>query len=62
VAAPGILAGFAATALGLSLFRRSERFAAPLGALVVGFALVRWFPNVANHTFLLFVALSTLSW
>jgi hypothetical protein len=61
ISAPGLLAACAAVAVGLSLFRRTERVAAPLGTLIVGFAIVRWFPNVANHTFLLFLALCTLS-
>jgi len=61
VVAPGILAGLAATALALSAVPRTRSFAAPLGALVVGFAIVRWFPNVANHTFLLFLGLAALS-
>jgi hypothetical protein len=61
ISAPGILAACAAAAVALSFFRRTERAAAPLGALIVGFAIVRWFPNVANHTFLLFLALFTLS-
>ncbi len=61
ISAPGILAACATVALGLSLFRRTERFAAPAGALIVGFAILRWFPNIANHTFLLFLALLTLS-
>jgi hypothetical protein len=60
--APGILAACAAVALALALPRRTERLAAPLGALIVGFAAVRWFPNVANHTFLLLLALLALSW
>jgi hypothetical protein len=59
--APGILAACAAVALALALSRRTERLAAPLAALIVGFAVVRWFPNVANHTFLLFLVLLTLS-
>ena len=37
------------------------RVAAPLGAAIVGIAVVRYVPNVANHTFLLFLALAALA-
>jgi hypothetical protein len=42
----------------LSFIPAAERFAAPLGALALLVAMLLFFPNLANHTFLLLVLLA----
>lgn len=60
LAAPTLLALAAAStsAAALSFIPATERFAAPLGAAVLLFSIFYFFPNLANHTFFLLIALS----
>jgi hypothetical protein len=58
---PIALAGSAVVAFGLGSFPRTRGLAAPLAFATLLFAAVRFFPNVANHSFLLLVALGVLT-
>jgi hypothetical protein len=48
-------------ALGLALAPRLAWASAPVAAVIVGGAVARYAPDIANHTFLLFLALATLA-
>jgi hypothetical protein len=48
-------------ALGLALAPRLAWASAPVAAAIVGGAVARYAPDIANHTFLLFLALATLA-
>jgi len=59
---PISLAAVAGLALGLAFFPRVRRFATPLATALLLFAVLRFFPNIANHTMLLLIGLAALSW
>jgi hypothetical protein len=56
-----LLAVGASLAMILALIPRVAQYAAPLATLLLAYDLVRLFPNVASHTWLLFLGLFTVS-